>query len=497
MNVVDFYLLEDESRWINLQPQSVPISNVFDLLGWLCMLLCQLSSTRQRKLSQEYDPEQRTKQIESHFDFLCKKAALPRQGYNFLNAAQIESICSKATSWVDSESEQILLLYLISYLSGYFDWHSAFQHFLTSPMVERITLDVYRFVALNSNYMQTGGCLIPNFQPSWQKSNRRSPSFLNLSPLAYMKDYLWIPYDSSSSGWQISHFYVDQKSILIDQGKPLLITASPCLRNNTFRYHCEPTSPIHQFYIDEYLDEPCQKLQNAIEKILEQAANDNVHIVVFPEMIASPTVIENICQYLKTHVNNYPEIICLPSTEILNDDGKSYQNTVRIVDGNGTVLTEYHKQHPFIFQDHISATNYYEPIHPDHKIVVFHVNGIGRIGIIICADSFLRDLTDFLFRSVELNLLLVVSYTEGSDAFFRSLSQSENASCEVIWCNTCAAYSSSCSNRPVIAYFSSGHQNPRKIILNSCENASCNSCAFTIDINPSYKSTGSIERIYF
>lgn len=475
--------------------QSIGISNVFDLMGWLCMLLSQLSLQDQINLNQKYRLDQQTVQIEENFCFLRKKAP-PHEGYMFLSSEQLEAIRFKAQQWYDSKTDQILLLYLISYLAGYFDPHKAFQHFLTSPMVELVAGDVYRFAALNQNYKEVNGCLIPDFVPCWQKKNRRSPQALNDSPFSRMKHYLWIPYSDNLYSSKVTHLYVSSHALWIDDKEPLVVAASPCLNEKTFRYSYRDCSSMQrlQFQIDEYLPSMCDSLEVAIENILEAAARHNAHILMFPEMIASPQLIEKVRLYLNRNVNSYPPIICLPSTETPSP-GKpdQYQNTIYIVDSIGNILAEYHKQHPYV--DHKTdpetgiSTEYYEPIFPDYKLPVFHIEGVGRVGIVICADVFSDKLMDFLFRSLQLNILLVSSYTSGTDAFFRALAPARSASCDVIWCNTCAAYPSLTENRQVTAYFPYGHLTSNEEHCCSCQadSENCHSCMCTIHINPQYK----------
>lgn len=473
----------------------IDISNVFDLLGWLCMLISRLSLQDQINLNQKYRLDHQTAQIEENFCFLHKKAP-PHEGYMFLSSEQLEKIRFKAQQWYDSKTDQILLLYLICYLAGYFDPHQAFQHFLTSPMVEHVTEHVYCFAALNQNYKEVNGCLIPDFVPCWQKKNRHSPQALNDSPFSRMKHYLWIPYSDNLYSSQVTHLYVSKPALWIDDKKPLVVAASPCLSEKTFRYSyrdCSSTQRL-QFQIDEYLSPMCDSLEVAIEKNLKAAARYNAHILVFPEMIASPQLIEKVRLYLKRNVNSYPPIICLPSTETPSP-GKpdQYQNTIYIVDSIGNILAEYHKQHPYVDQKKDPETGilkeYYEPIFPDYKLPVFHIEGVGRVGIVICADVFSERLMDFLFRSLQLNILLVSSYTSGTDAFFRALAQAKGASCDVIWCNTCAAYPSLTENCQVTAYFPYGHSASKEKFCYSCQanSKNCHSCTCIIHINSQYE----------
>ena len=132
--------------------------------------------------------------------------------------------------------------------------------------------------------------------------------------------------------------------------------------------------------------------------------------------------------------------------------------------------------------------HYYEPIKPDWKINVFHVKGVGRIGLVICADVFHEKMVDFLFRVLQVNVLLVMAYTKGTDAFFRALDMASNAYCDVIWCNACASYEKPTENDPVIVYFSFGHKQQSRYYCKYCGKGydECGSCIAIIKIAAEY-----------
>lgn len=482
----------------------VQINNVYDLLAWICSAIADWPSDEQKSLTCKYDMTQKTKSIEAAFDFLNMKAPDKEKSYEFLSEEQIKIICDKVCQWSQTPSDKIYILYLLTYLAGYFDFNSAFAHFLTDCMCNEVTTDVWSFVALNSNYQEVGGALVPKFKTMWEKENIRTSQELDFSPFSLLPNYLWIPQTIENEEWESTHLYISDKSIGINRNEPLMVIASSGQRENTFKFHCD--DEIKKFIIEKYNDNACKRLQEKIKYVLDSAANQNAHIVLFPEMVASQQLQSNMCHYLSESNNEYPALICLPSTEFaISKETNKYCNSTLIVNGSGEKLTEYHKQHPFRFdQESKTKTDemgnplieyYYEPIEPDRKINVFHVKGVGRIGLVICADVFHKNLLNYLFNVLQINVLLVMAYTKGTDIFFRALNAANIAYCDVIWCNACAAYDKPLQTAPVISCFSFGHKQKQQHICKYCGKGEdeCCSCLAMIKIATEYARDNDLE----
>lgn len=476
----------------------VQIDNVYDLLAWLCAIIAALPLDEQQSLTREYELAQKTRLIEREFDFFDMKGPDKEKTYEFLSREQIKVICEKVNHWRQTNSAKVYILYLLTYLAGYFDFDKAFAHFLTDKLCEEVAVETWSFVALNSNYDEVGGALIPKFKPIWEKKNIRTPQELNCSPFALLTNYLWIPIKFGEEEWKVTHFYFSKRAIAIYKNEPLIVIASPGQRENTFSYHCD--EEIKRFIIDRYNGEACGRLQDKIKQVLESAARQNAHIVLFPEMLGTIEIQENICQYLSESNNEYPALICLPSTEFsISKERRTYCNTTFVINGSGEKIAEYHKQHPFCLdgesktktdeKGNPSIVHYYEPIKPDWKINIFHVEGVGRIGLVICADVFHEEMVDYLFRVLQVNVLLVMAYTKGTDAFFRALDMASNAYCDVIWCNACASYEKPTEENPVVVYFSFGHKQQRRYYCKYCGKSEdkCGSCMAVIKIAAEYR----------
>ena len=121
-----------------------------------------------------------------------------------------------------------------------------------------------------------------------------------------------------------------------------------------------------------------------------------------------------------------------------------------------------------------------------------HIKGIGRIALLICADV-LHDELLSLCEKYKITLLLVMAYTNGYDHFFRRLARMQEFYCDVVWCNSCAAYDEKKDGRPVVSYLSYGHapSNTRQLCM--CNHTSCNGCIALTTISSSYKEEGELK----
>ena len=170
-----------------------------------------------------------------------------------------------------------------------------------------------------------------------------------------------------------------------------------------------------------------------------------------------------------------------------------------MLDAYGDSILTYKKQHRFPLEH--KGAKYFEPLEDaDHNLYVLHIDGVGRLGIIICADIFKQDMMLTLLECYHINCLLVLAYSPGYGRFFDQISQAQRTSCEVVWCNTCAAYGENSAGKPCVAYWSYGHKDRECIKENNCGKVSpdeCAGCAFEIEIASGHSKMGKITRKVF
>lgn len=474
--------------------------HAYDVMATLCHNIRLLSNDVQKSLYRAYwaNPELAHMEIESIFSFLNRRNAAGAFIYNTLSIEDIQRIGAEIEKWKIAASDKKLMLYLLIYLDKYIDFNESIEYFFAS-LPSRLPNTCY-FDCLNSNELMSGGKLLPRFEPNWVKGNSRGRPSLEEDPLSIMRHYFWV---EDISDWEINNVYSPNWTCFKDTS--YTIVCSPVTNRPTFDYINVEGEDCNYFKITNYHDDAQALLLERFEKILSLANTKQANIVLFPEMISSRDSQKG-CQRITTEhwEYSYPRILCLPSSEF-NDDG-NWKNQTIVLNDSGNEVFRYNKQQAFQLDSAKTITGhdgvekkqyvkYFEPIQPDHKLTIMHVKGLGRIGIIICADIFNTELCNMLLSKYEIRLLLIMAYTAGYDQFFREISSAQTTSCDVIWCNTCAAYTAFEKTGPAVAYFSYGHRECGENIVPHCNPPSgtlCDGCVATITIDPLYSKPGSI-----
>lgn len=493
------------------------LQDAYDFLAWLCYLVSALPE-KQRLMSQ-YQSRQKDYQatIQQQFYFLDGKQTENAILHDFMTATERQILSEQIDLWQRTESDRIYLIAMLEYLDGYLDLKKGLAHFGKSLLPENQQQGFLGFSALNQNEQAVKGRLAPWLKPLWYKKNPRSREELEGDPLAVMKNYCWIPY--TEHNWDIRQIYVLPEIMSAQKEEPFRIVLSPltkrCPFNAIGEYDEKQQKNIFRI---NYNTEEQKHLKQAINRTLDYAAEQQASIVLFPEMLADEKLHYAIQEHLEEMNLPAPELVFPPSAEyqINKEDeanGILYQNTLHILTATGGEVFEYHKQNPFQFDgdrrqigknllEPVEAhgekqeLKYYEPIESDHRVVVFHIEGVGRIAVIICADVFSEELKELLFKRLRVSLLLVLAYTFGTDMFFRCLSNAEESSTDVVWCNTCCAYKQPTTEDVVGMYFSYGHKEVKKFPICSCgtNTERCNACAIMVDIPLNYTGKGKVDR---
>lgn len=475
------------------------IENVYDLMAVLCCHISAFDPKSKMHLYRQFyaNPESAKLEVEKHFSFLDRRTCNELYQYDFLLPEQVDQISQAITKWSSSETDKILLLSLLIYLDTYVDFESSIDKFMLHA---HSPLDgVYSFMSLNANTESVNGMLLPRFEPSWKKSSDRRRSGLTEDPLSAMQHYFWVP---KIPDWNISNMFSPDWTH--HEAKPYTIVCSPLINTPTFTHEIKNVNGTYYFYIASYLPKEGNLLLDRIKKVLTLAGNAGANIVLFPEILASPSCQIECQNHIHTHWDSqFPRIICLPTSEFKDNDS-TWKNQLKIINDSGACITTYNKQQAFqLDMAHPSASagphkatqkiKAFEPIEADHHLTIIHVKGLGRIGILICADLFNPDIREILFHHYEVRLLLVMAYTPGHDTFFRELSAAQATYCDVVWCNSCAAYNSTQASLPAVAYFSYGHNKRSEKLVPRCQNkVLCDGCAITITIGSEYGTAGSV-----
>ena len=477
--------------------------HAYDLMAIMCHRIEILDNEEKKKIYKEYFStlQNYNQDIESTFPFLSKTYGGVEK-YNLFSEAQIH----RMLDYID-DCKPVGLLRFLSYLDGYLDIDKNFKIFCDSVKVTRS--NVSYFFSLSEC---TQGYLIPNFKSKWQKNPRHTLEEQMQKPLSILQNYIWIDKQcfcgKVSTEWEVLNVYSDKWN-WNDFDNPFKIVCSPLTATCPYTYStsfCENTKQNH-FYISEYKETEQIQIKSTVERVLDYANTQKAHIALFPEMMVSKE-----CQFeLQKIVGakwwySHPKLICLPSS--VYQDNHKCKNCAKVLDDSGDEIFSYNKQQEF--QLEINNTKFFEDIEPDHRITIIHVKGIGRIAIIICADVFNQDIKEILFKKYEITLMLIIAFTNGVDLFYRSFSCARESYCDVVWCNTCAAYNvpeegqtikqEECImqyNRPVAAYFPYGHNSIQEIIAKGCDRSCCKGCGIVISIPSKYNEIGRIDLFNF
>ena len=452
--------------------------DLFSIISLLCHKINSLDEKAQNDLYKECcnDPPKVDGIIESQFPFFSKKERSVRL-YNDLSKNQI----NRLKIYIEDHSPRDWW-YLLTYLDGILSVEDNFNEFYSNR--KSALHNVCYFESLSeSSY----GILIPKFKPKWakekqaekQKSGSIPTEGLAQNPLSTLSEYIWI--DNKMSDWNVTNVYCSEWNW--NGSGTYTIVCSPLTDVPPFQYTtCDHD---HRYYIN-YIDEKQSRIIERIEQTLRYAHKEQAEIVLFPELLASLEVQNQCVEFLQKNWGwEYPRIVCLPSS--LYPEGDKWKNQTRVVKDSGELIFKYNKQNSFQLNE--GDQTFFEPINnPDHKLYIIHIKGIGRIGVVICADIFNKKIIDVLFNKYKINLWLVISYTFGTDRFSRRLSIAQDYSCDVIWCNSCSAFAKKSKQKYVTVYFSSGHKECTWHKEKKCNNhVNCNGCAFSIKLSQKYE----------
>ena len=446
----------------------------------LCKRIRSLTKDEQSRLFRKYFAHctEVDSIVENAFSFFSKKAGNAYL-YDSLFDEQIDAILD----YVDNcDSEH--WMYLLVYLDGLFSVEKNFEHFCSKNRGDM--QNVYYFHSLFENDL---GLLLPNFKSKWLKKKAHTPSELNEDPISVLSEYLWI---DKTNDWTVTNVYSPDWNW--NDNNPYTIVCSPLSKVCPFEYSTHELPEQNTFYITEYIDEEQRKMITRIEETLSYANRKNAGIVLFPELMISLETQSACSDIIKKHWEyKYPRLVCLPSCEY--NVGNEWFNRTRILNDSGEIVLVYNKQQAFQYEK--NGVKYFEPIKSDHKINIIHIKGLGRVGLVICADIFNTEIQEILYEKYKVDLLLVMSYTSGTDRFFREMETAKKYSCDLVWCNSCSAYAEDSTDKCIVVYFSSGHKDCEFNKIQKCNKVVCSGCAISIVLSPKHNGIGKIEQDFY
>lgn len=298
--------------------------------------------------------------------------------------------------------------------------------------------DYKRINSLNNNVSETGIILLPRCKCAWEREHRLIQNGIEL--IHIMDNLYYIEADENGElesiqgeKFQIQNFLV-KKSFFkqaFDRGY-LKVGFSPVTKEDCIKESVKinEVDGGRKFSVELDADKKTF-LMKRIERIMDEAKEQDVDIMIFPEMLGS----DEINNFIKEKLMNsfgekeYPSLVIAPSV------WKNKRNTCSIFSHLGDIIAEQDKQYPFFWKKEAA----YEGIEPIRKIAIFHCNGIGRIAIIICADALSHEFKKILYEKLKISFLIIQSYSSGYYDFELAKSYSSNFDVAGIWINSCSA----------------------------------------------------------
>lgn len=482
--------------------------NYYDILAMLCHKIDSLGEDVHHELFEVADSnlDSCILRATERFPWLALKGRIPLPTYRDIDENDAyDLLCFAKTSEIDNLA---IVLGSISLIDTAMDLSNNFKSFIEGKNCRVISDDdyfsdsFYAFDALNYNTQENFGSILPCLCCEWKKHSDRSLDTVAFMPLSLvLKNYIWVP---CKSGFKVNNFYTDMKGTgigmaLIPEKPPLKIVSSPILKQAPFFAVLNEQNKEFYIHYQNIYDEAMLK---RMQKVIEFSFRECADIVIFPEMMGTEYCISSCKEYIGEFASiRRPKLYVLPSREYCID-GQWY-NTVDLLDEEGECIFKYNKQHSFMYdvkEPGKKKVSFKEPIVQDGNICVIHVPGIGRVGLIICSDIFKDGYLQWLIKNLKLTLLLYPVYSAGKDLLMRNLSIAHTLSCDVLMCNTCAAWEKIIippAERPdneefdktfINTYYPYGHlPNSGTIQTIVCDKKECTGCLFVTSIPKNYR----------
>ena len=289
-------------------------------------------------------------------------------------------------------------------------------------------------VVLNTNREITGIGLLPRCSCIWERRHRLSYSNSQLHNYLF---HLLLLENSILDEIVDVHYYLKEDFFpAFSRNKELKIAATPLCLEQCYSEEFFEENNVQYFRIS-YSGDDFSSENTLIWEKIRAAAGKGSDIIVFPEMLGNPRMIEFIQEKLRAlpsaERQSMPSMIILPSVW----EKKYSRNTVTVLSRDGEILCRQNKQIPYRMEKNGQA--YLEGIRSNQVIHIFHYEGVGRIAILICKDFLTTNYMEQLMRSFKLSLIIVPSFSTGSYDFRQSFDLCAHDDCNVVWINSCAA----------------------------------------------------------
>ena len=288
-------------------------------------------------------------------------------------------------------------------------------------------------VVLNTNRESVGIGLLPRCSCAWERKHRLVHRYDHLESFLY--NILLM--ENSVLGDLIDEHFFLKKGLFphFAERNALKVAATPLNLDRSFEVRLCDRGKVQYFNI-AYKKQSFDEDNELIWGKIWTAAQNGSDIIVFPELMGNAEMVRFVSDKIKnlspSEADKVPSLIVLPSYWERN------RNVVTVLDKFGNVVCRQNKQNPF--RKEFNGVGYLEQINPNLVVNILHFQGIGRIAILVCRDFLTTHYMEQLMRCFKLTLIIVPSYSTGSYDFRRSFDLCAHEDCNVVWINSCAAF---------------------------------------------------------
>lgn len=337
------------------------------------------------------------------------------------------------------------LLCLISKLDEYA--YEQYEHWLIRQGFE--FQECIQLEGLNSakNQLDTEILLIPRYSCMWEGKSRYANHCTDIN-LLLKHSYVVVLKNGKVAGkYRVKNYIMDKTlfaSSLNEQNESVAcIGLSPLMENIklAIRFYTKLTSmkKMNCFSVKKHNVQTERIMIEQVKKVIRKADEMGSEILVFPEMIGTDHMPEEVSGMLSDKPLENIKICVLPS--IWQEDispKKKNTNSSYILDYCGDILfaQEKLKRYP-LGKD---GECYYEDIVVGDIVNLIHIMGYGSVAVLICKSELDEDVRNMLIKDLNVKLLLCPSWSSGeSYEFETSIMGGAERCCNTVWCNTCSA----------------------------------------------------------
>ena len=321
------------------------------------------------------------------------------------------------------------------YKKEYFELIQLLEN-LDKGLSKRMTIEIEICVeenvtaGLNSNINETGIVILPRCRCGWERKGRGGAYRDELRQFLHHIFYI----DKNKlDGLEIQNVFLSGP-LTNNEKNRLRIAVSPLSADVKLNTEFEEDKHgVRTFRINGL--ENIENIAERIELILKKSQEEEQDMILFPEILGTREVVNEIIGKLQRAEifdieKKNPLLIFMPSI------WENRYNECVVVTGEGEIKCSQRKQNGFLYPS--ENTNAIEDIVADKKICLMHMNGIGRLAVLLCKDFLTNSYRDIFLSQLETKLMIVPSFSTGEFDFSLIGEQCKADDCCVVWCNTCS-----------------------------------------------------------